>query len=929
MARASGRGLLIVGALPLALLAAPIAGAASAPFVYEREALDRSGLLTLAEFLEREPWAGSGQSPRLNGGGLGTHTVDIGELGERRTEVRVDGRRWIVDLDGSSDLGAIPIASVERIVVARGGGAAGGTIDITLRAPVAGFEVRSGVGEFTAGDGRRESHSMRLGATGERGGALLEASYAKQEGLLRGDRAVSSVLLPGFDPNDVFGGASSTTPFGRFRLRLPVAPFSADRVLIPGRPGTSASDFRPYNPRTDGFNFAAGASLSAPWDQTALRATGDYAVVDGVTARIGLLASERRSEQRFPGVPLLFGPATGFSALGSVDFAGNAFNPFGVPLSLVQFRPSDRDRVFAQDTDTVVFDAGLEGAFDLFAREWRWHAGWRDADRERADTTTGFFDTARLVRGLGPSFRDATGTVRCGTPQAPIAGCVPINVFGGPAGFTPAMRDYAGVVLQSALDLSQTQYVAGLDGVLVELPAGPLALALDVEHRRESGRYTPDALVAARGTEASGPFGNQAYDGRIVSDRVDLGFDVPLLRDRAFVQSLDLNLGAEWLDDDDTGSENSPRVGLRWAPHEVLAVSLAWQRAARTPSLLERFDAPSIDFPGFSDPCSVGRIESQPAIVQRRCRDGFAGLAPVPPGFGQTSLRPAIGGGGLAFGLEAERATTRSVGFEFLPRDGTLPRAWLAWSRTVVDRPFDLGTAQGALDACYVEGRAESCRFLARDPSGEISQFFTGWRNAAIGLESEAWDFGVAFARDTRIGRFALRGDASYLSYLGESGQPDRGDVLADGSLAQGNVVGVFRGDTAIAPRLRAHVELDWSRGDWSATLGYRWRSALQEDCGVVTAIARNVGDPARAAALCSDPEGTPRFANGANRIAAHGTADLAVRWETPWDGQFALGIHNLFDRDPPVSYASGNGNLVVIDPLPGRAWWLSAMQRF
>jgi outer membrane receptor protein involved in Fe transport len=139
----------------------------------------------------------------------------------------------------------------------------------------------------------------------------------------------------------------------------------------------------------------------------------------------------------------------------------------------------------------------------------------------------------------------------------------------------------------------------------------------------------------------------------------------------------------------------------------------------------------------------------------------------------------------------------------------------------------------------------------------------------------------------------------------------------------------VFRGDVAIAPRWRARVELDWLQGDWSATLGYGWRSAVQEDCGVVTAAARAVGDPARAATLCSDPEGTPRFPNGANRIASHGTADLTLRWATPWDGQVALALHNLFDRDPPVSYASGNGNLLVVDSLPGRVWSLLVTQRF
>jgi iron complex outermembrane receptor protein len=903
-----------------ALLAAPAATAAGASVSYERAALDRSGLLTLAEFLERQPWAGSGQSPRLNGGGLGTHTVDVGELGERRTEVRVDGRRWIVDLDGSSDLGAIPINGVERIVVSRGGAGVGGTIDITLRAPVAGFEVQSGLGEFTAGDGRREAHAMRLGASGERGAAMLEASYTKQEGLLGADRDVSSVVTPGFDPNDVRAGASSTTPLGAFRLGTGFGP---TRVLDPRQPPLTWFQFRDFNPAVDGYNFAAIESLLAPSDSRVLRTTGTYALAERVRAVLGFWVAERRTEQEFAPVPLIA------RVSGANVYNLARVSPTVVSDVTARYRPSDMNRVFAQDIDTVVFDAGLDGAFDLFAREWRWHAGWRDADRERAETTTGFFDTARLALGLGPSFRDATGAVRCGTPQTPVAACVPINVFGGPAGFTPAMRDYAGVVLQSALDLSQTQYVAGLDGVLVELPAGPLSLALDVEHRRESGRYTPDALIAARGTDASGAFGNLPYDGRIVSDRADLAFGIPLLRDVAFAESLDVDLGVAWLDDDDTGSETSPRFGLRWAPLDTLSVRAAWERSARTPSLSERFDAATIDFPAFGDPCSVGLIATQPAEVQRRCRDGFAGLPAVPPGYGQTELRPAVGGGGLAFDLRAERATTRSVALAFAPGDDAWPQASLAWTRIVIDDPLGLGSAQGALDACYVAGRAESCRFLTRAPSGEIGTFFTGWRNLATGIESEAWDLSLGVGRETRWGRFALRGDASYLSYLGESGQPDRGEVLADGSLAEGNVVGVFRGDVAIAPRWRARVELDWLQGDWSATLGYGWRSAVQEDCGVVTAAARAVGDPARAATLCSDPEGTPRFPNGANRIASHGTADLTLRWATPWDGQVALALHNLFDRDPPVSYASGNGNLLVVDSLPGRVWSLLVTQRF
>jgi iron complex outermembrane receptor protein len=896
--------------------------------VYERDEVARSGLATIAEFLARQPWAGSGQSPRLNGGGLGTETIDVGELGELRTEVLVDGRRWIADLEGGFDLGAIPLSSVERIVVTLGGRGVGGTLDIMLRAPVDGVEARSGVGEFTAGDGRREFHGVRIGATGERGAAQVEASYAKQEGLLAADRDVSRSITPGFDPNDVRSGASSTTPFGRFLVFPPGVPV-LDRVLTPGRPGNSAADFRAYAAASDGYNVAADENLRAPSDQTVLRASGHYAVVDGITARLAVVASERRSEQRFGGVPLRVGGLAPDPALRAVDLSASAFNPFRV-TTIAQFRPVDLDRVFAQDTDTVAFDAGLDGTFELLAREWRWHAGWRDADRERADTTTGYFDTARLAQGLGPSFRAADGSVRCGTPQAPIAGCVPINIFGGPAGFTPAMRDYAGVVLQSAVELAQTQYFAGLDGVLLDLPAGPLSLSLDVEHRRESGAYVPDALIAARGTEASNAFGNLPYGGRIASDHVDLGFDVPLLREASFARALDLAIGAAWLDDDDTGSETSPRVALRWAPVDALRIDAGWARQARAPSLLERFEAATQSFVPFLDPCSIPLLEAQPAEVQQRCRGGIGGVPGVPVGYGQAGTPGATFGGGLATGLDAERATRRRLAIEYAPTAWPDARVALAWNRIRIDDVIGVGTVQAAFDACYLAGDLDACRRIARQAgTGEITRVFAGWQNLAVGLETETWDLGLDFGHDTAFGRFDLRLDASYLSYLGEAGQPDRGELLPDGNPAQGNIAGVFRGDLAIAPRLRARIALDWTQGDWSATLGYGWRSSLVEDCGAVTSAARAVGDPARAAILCSDPVGTPRFPNGANRIASHGTADVQLRWETPWDGQVALGIHNLFDHDPPTSYASGNGNLLVIDPLPGRAWWASVAQRW
>ena len=52
---------------------------------------------------------------------------------------------------------------------------------------------------------------VRMGARGERGRVLLDASYTDQKDVNTQDRSTSVYPLPGF-PN----GISSGTPFGRF-----------------------------------------------------------------------------------------------------------------------------------------------------------------------------------------------------------------------------------------------------------------------------------------------------------------------------------------------------------------------------------------------------------------------------------------------------------------------------------------------------------------------------------------------------------------------------------------------------------------------------------------------------------------------------------------------------------------------------------------
>jgi iron complex outermembrane receptor protein len=82
---------------------------------------------------------------------------------------------------------------------------------------------------------------------------------------------------------------------------------------------------------------------------------------------------------------------------------------------------------------------------------------------------------------------------------------------------------------------------------------------------------------------------------------------------------------------------------------------------------------------------------------------------------------------------------------------------------------------------------------------------------------------------------------------------------------------------------------------------------------------------------LCSDP-GQPSPVDPAfplNRLGDRVYLDLQAAWEAPALGRFALGLRNVLDRDPPVSYAGTANSFDPAYPIPGRFWHLSWSRRW
>jgi iron complex outermembrane recepter protein len=941
-------------------VAAPRASATAAIVVYTRADLERSGYVRLVDFLSRLPSGSAAQNARYNNGGNGAEQIDLRQLGARYTLVLVDGRRWPTDRHGIVDLSAIPWSDIERIeldpapsVARHGGGAVAGVVNVVTRRAFRGAEARAWFGEYAAGDGRATYADATLGAGDDATSVVLGVSYDESQPVWARDRAISSVPLYGFGGNDVRAGASSTTPFGRFGVD---PGFGAPTLtLISGRPGTAPTDFRPFDPATDGYNFAAETFLTLPSQRANLSTHASRSLAPGIAGSIDVSWSERRARRRLAPMPLAF------SGIGAepVVAADSVYNPFGVAVRRWQYRNTVAPRTFANDATTFRVNAALAGTFAAATGDVDWEVSWVHGETDAREVARGQFSAQRLAQGLGPSFRGDNGVPTCGRPSAPIANCVPVDVFSGPDSFTPAMAAYAGVELEStAQDILDDAAVTLATSLPGWLPGRPVALSVGASHRRLSARSTPDALAESGGVAgAPSPItaGPDPLRGSTATTELFATLDIPVLADRPFARSLDVSLGWRGAhfsrkgapraarydagtpvlprrEPDETGS--APHFAFRWQPFAEWQLVGTWSRGYVEPALAQLFEGQRNTFPTLFDPCSAGALpppENEPGnVVRRRCERGIGGVAPVPRNAQFPYDNPAWTFGGNPR-LDPETTEQRHLGVSWAPRDLADFRVSVDWHRTRIDDRAAIRSATGTLFDCYIAGDLDACANITRVPGdGTVSRLYVGWRNVAS-IASESYDLSLDRRWTTDQGSIGLRWRASYLAYLGDAGREPAGTCVGQvvagqveycASLASGNLVGNHRGAGSALHRVRSRIELDWQHGSWTLATTARWLSALDASCAEPVALGR----PERCTRLVAND---PAFFGPSQRLPATWYVDLHGSWNTPWNASVTLGVRNATDRDPPVSYSAFAGNFDSEYEVPGRFWYAGYVQRF
>jgi iron complex outermembrane recepter protein len=162
----------------------------------------------------------------------------FGITGDQNTVVLVDGIRISENELSSAQLSAVPLESIERIEIVRGGGAvlygggaSGGTINIITRRPKAGETRGYGIGRV-GGYGTKEVRAG-LGRSGEALGFSLDASHEDTNGYRRHNHFRQTNVAGLLDAREGAGRAYLRVALGRQHLELPgaltEAQISADR----------------------------------------------------------------------------------------------------------------------------------------------------------------------------------------------------------------------------------------------------------------------------------------------------------------------------------------------------------------------------------------------------------------------------------------------------------------------------------------------------------------------------------------------------------------------------------------------------------------------------------------------------------------------------------------------------------------------------
>ena len=855
----------------------------------------KSGTASPGELLQRLPSAGvSLNSNGTQGTSYGAASINLrylggGEGSGNRVLVLVNGHRW-VDAVGQRgfrdfvDLNTIPMGMIDGIEVLKDGASAiygsdaiAGVVNIKTLQPFDGVRASARAATTDQGDGAEYAAILNVGQRFGRASVILSGSYFKSEPIRTDARPLTTLtlvpatavgtspaglfILPGLAANAFFG-----TPAGFAGAAAPVtyigggygAGALADNAL---RTAALPGDF--YNTQ------AQGIYSTGPSERYGIYGRLGYELSDSLDFHVEALWNKRTSNQLFSPVLLDIGGTAGTVRGFSIP-NNQAFNPFGtangVPaanalgfaansafrIRRVLTDVGNRDNI--QDVETWRIAGGLDGRFGLFGNAWRWDVFASYAKNEIQSKALNGVNYDNLFLGLG-------NPATC----AATSGCVPVNLFGP---LSPAQAEYIRFTTRESNSTELWNATANATGTLFALPAGDVGLAVGYEYRRNRGVDNPDPIANAAPTFLNAALyaKTTAQTRTPTSGSYDLHevygeLSIPLLKDSPLGRALDVSLAARYSDYSTVGGKATFKAGAGYRPIDGVLFRGTYAQGFRAPSILELYQgARETSFQG-TDPCNGGANAARP------------GCAGVPAGYNQANfnlngLIPGVISGNR--NLKPETSDSISAGIALTPVRGL--SLTVDYYNIKIRDAIAAQSATQILQLCALRAGV-FCDLVQRDTgTGAVLRLLQGAQNLNS-IETDGVDATLRYDFPTSFGRMSAVVDASYLgSFRTVSPDPATGGAIIDNRAGKGDQ------PRSTFPRWKGQASLNWTGDDADIVLRGRY-------IGPSTDVVNTVKDA---------------------RTRAVTFVDAEVGFDVD-DGRarFGLGVNNLFDTQPPASYAN------------------------
>ncbi|MBV8782719.1 MAG: TonB-dependent receptor [Gammaproteobacteria bacterium] len=476
--------------------------------------------------------------------------------------------------------------------------------------------------------------------------------------------------------------------------------------------------------------------------------------------------------------------------------------------------------------------------------------------------------------------------------------CVPWNIF-TTGGVTPAALNY----LQSPGTAfgNNTEQVAHLDftgelgkyGLQAPWANDGLAVNLGYEHRKDTVTFSPDAAEtsgALAGFSGALVNINESYDinEAFVELRAPIAHNLPGLYD------LTADVGYRYSDYNTTGTTNTYKFEVQYAPIRDARLRFSFDRAIRAPNLIELFVAPSYGQEAVvgTDPCA-----GVPTATLAQCE--HTGVTPaqyaVNPATGLNSITQCVSGqcGQVIEGntqLKPEIANTWSLGLTMTPTalpgfSASVDYYHIKLEQQIGNYPFTT-----ILNGCLYDNNPIYCSQIVRTPDGAL----TGATVAGGGyMVQKDFNLGLSVVSgfDTQAhyrhelggwGSIGIAFNGAYLWHDTTTPYPGSGTFDCAG------LFGSTCNNGSVNPRWRHNLRVSWET-PFDVLLSAQWRFIGP------TSFDNNSGNPL----LHFAEEGAYDAYNA--RIPGFSYLDLTASWHAMKALEVRVGVNNLLDKDPPL----------------------------